>query len=83
MIVAAALLDPATFMIATLPRPARHHTIMHALVNRGVNPISWEQGFLTSNGRFVTRNVAEQVARLTGQLTKPLIGSILTSEDLW
>lgn len=42
-----------------------------------------EQGFLTDTGRFLSRKQAEAHARKCGQLTKPLIGSVLTSEDLW
>lgn len=41
------------------------------------------QGFFTSKSRFVSREEAEQIARECGQLQKPLIGSVLTSEDLW
>lgn len=40
-------------------------------------------GFLTSKGRFVSRGEAEAIARLCGQLKKELIGSVLTSEDLY
>lgn len=42
-----------------------------------------DQGFLTSKGRFVSREEAEVIARNCGQLTGDLIGGILTSEDLW
>ncbi|MCM1220795.1 MAG: hypothetical protein NC548_40520 [Lachnospiraceae bacterium] len=41
------------------------------------------QGFYTSHGRYVTRKEGEIIARNCGQLTKPLIGGELTSEDLW
>lgn len=41
------------------------------------------QGFITDNKTFLTRDEAEKHARDCGQLTKPLIGSVLTSEDLW
>lgn len=41
------------------------------------------QGFYTSKGRFVSRDVAEEVARACGQISGNLIGSILTSEDLY
>lgn len=41
------------------------------------------QGFVTDDGLFLTREQALVEARACGQLTKPLLGSILTSEDLW
>lgn len=41
------------------------------------------QGFYTSKGRFVSRNEAEIIARECGQITGKLIGSVLTSEDLY
>jgi hypothetical protein len=39
-------------------------------------------GFVTENGRFLTRNQALAYGTMTGQINKT-IGSILTSEDLW
>ena len=47
---------------------------------------SWDhcvQGFLTTKNRFLTRAEALELVISTGQLTKPLIGGVLTSEDLW
>ncbi len=41
------------------------------------------QGFLTTKNRFLTRAEALDLVKENGQLTKPLIGSELTSEDLW
>ncbi len=41
------------------------------------------QGFYTSKGRFVNRETAEKIARACGQVTGNLIGSVLTSEDLY
>jgi hypothetical protein len=35
------------------------------------------------HGQFVSRPTAEHLAREAGQLSKPLLGSVLTSEDLW
>lgn len=81
-----------------LPRPARHpnlsrdynnearkggyYTPLHEgwdadELNRGV------QGFIDDAGRFLTRADAEAHARACGQLTSPIIGGVLTSEDLW
>lgn len=42
-----------------------------------------EQGFLTTKNRFLTRSEALELVKSTGQLDKPLMGGILTSEDLW
>lgn len=41
------------------------------------------QGFLTTKNRFLTRAEALELVTETGQLTKPIIGGELTSEDLW
>lgn len=41
------------------------------------------QGFLTTKNRFLTRSEALQLVISTGQLQKDIIGSQLTSEDLW
>jgi hypothetical protein len=42
------------------------------------------QGFLTSHDRYVSRSMAEVIARNEGQLLEPdLISEILTSEDLY
>lgn len=41
------------------------------------------QGFLTTKNRFLTRSEALELVKTNGQLTKPLIGGVLTSEDLW
>lgn len=69
------------------PPPMRHHNLIHLIVQEGefkqVKGPDFSQGFVTTDGTFVTRDLAEKIARRAGQLTKPLIGSILTSEDLW
>ena len=41
------------------------------------------QGFLTTKNRFLTRSEALVLVRENGQLKQPLIGGMLTSEDLW
>jgi len=40
------------------------------------------EGFLTSKGRFVTRDEAMAIAKSVGQITR-IIGGCLTSEDLY
>ena len=42
-----------------------------------------EQGFLTNKNRFLNRAESLELVKSTGQLTKPIIGGELTSEDLW
>jgi len=41
------------------------------------------QGFLTTKNRFLNRKESEELVKSNGQLTKPIIGGELTSEDLW
>lgn len=41
------------------------------------------QGFLTTKNRFLTRQEAYELVKKVGQLKQPLIGGMLTSEDLW
>lgn len=47
------------------------------------NWIDCEQGFLTTKNRFLNRAEALELVESTGQLTKPIMGGVLTSEDLW
>lgn len=41
------------------------------------------QGFMAENGVFFNREDALYIVEMNGQLKKPLLGSVLTSEDLW
>jgi len=41
------------------------------------------QGFLTTKNRFLNRAEALELVTKTKQLTKPIQGGVLTSEDLW
>lgn len=78
--------------IITAPRPARHHQLLelHWAAAKGkegtprhqlVPPSA--QGFVTSTGRFVSREEAALIAVAAGQITAPQWGSRLFSEDLW
>ena len=60
--------------------PARHYQIVNAVEEH--IPLT-EQGFLASNGQYVSREDALALVRHNKQLSRPLIGSVLTSEDLW
>lgn len=76
-------------VIMHVAQPGRHHNIIWTMARDGLDtPIGGPderhvQGFLTSAGRFVDRKEGEVVARESGQLKGKLIGSVLTSEDLW
>lgn len=73
----------------SLPRPYRHHHIirMIAYLDSEVDHIDAygdDQGFLDAEGKYLTRNQAHVNATLNNQIKgNRLIGSILTSEDLW
>lgn len=75
-------------LVFSVPRPGRHHNVLHAIYARGLreSPIreSHEQGFLDSEGTFRTREEAAVIARDAGQLldrAKRAAG--LFSEDVW
>lgn len=70
----------------SLPRPARHHTVMHSLdLYLSTQDLAAStQGFVTSEGRFVNRCQARQIAHLSGQEPKTTgPAHELYSEDLW
>lgn len=70
----------------SLPRPARHHTVIIDMHNKGFNGrLSGDrQGFLLTDGSFATRARAKEIATEAGQLINgKTISNILTSEDLW
>ena len=81
-------------VIWTLPRPARHHNILWAMydVDNGkspderpiIIPAHGEQGFITNDGAFVSRECAFNIATCAGQfIGKPCAQPKLYSEDLW
>lgn len=73
--------------VTSLPKPGRHFHIIRALAHVGYEiPIKGEQGFITSDGEFVDRKEAFEIAtqaqqilahRKTGNL------QLLFSEDVW
>lgn len=85
-IVAAAIRD-VDGVVWSLPQPARHYQIIQHMRESGyAGPVSGEdqQGWLLSDGRFCRRKAGYHVARRAGQLKDgKMIGSVLTSEDLW
>lgn len=78
----------------SLPRPHRHHHVIRLIIwatdNFGAQDVTHvdaygdDQGFLDASGRYLNRKQAEVSAWLNKQLKNDrLIGSVLTSEDLW
>lgn len=83
-IVAAAIQVDGVTM--SLPKPARHHVILHSLDGylSDLQIAAATQGFLTSEGRFVNRVQARQLAHMAGQEPEATGGThTLYSEDLW
>lgn len=71
--------------IFALERPYRHHDVIWFINDETGCRLCdhpYTQGFLTNRGRFVDRKEAEYIARECGQVTS-IIGSVLTSEDMW
>lgn len=79
--------------IWTLPRPARHHHILHVMhevlgwngETRKVEPLADEeridQGFVDDAGVFIDREMSAIAAFMCGQIAEKK--SELFSEDLW
>jgi len=72
-------------IVCSVPRPGRHHNVIREMARAGVPiPITGEQGFLTSDGLFVSRRLAMGIAEDAGQLIRDTRGSDqLFSEDVW
>lgn len=74
-------------MILVLPAPNRHHDIIRASSDVGLPQdaiCDADQGFITSTGRYVTREDAVPIAQAAGQiLQKTDPAHMLFSEDLW
>lgn len=71
-------------IVYSMPRPARHHSVAHAMHHKGIDPLGAEEGFVTSAGRWVRRKPALELARRAKQIlreTAPAHG--LFSEDVW
>lgn len=81
-IVAAAMIYNG--VVCSLPAPARHNDIIREIAARvgSANwPVNGEDGFTTSTGRFVGRNLGMEIARAAGQTEAAM--EQLFSEDLW
>ena len=83
-IVAAAVRLPGN-LIASVPRPGRHHDVVQRLAILGIKQAAeHEQGFLTNLGEFVRRKPARLIAQRANQLL-PRASELLElySEDVW
>ena len=70
-------------VIHTLPAPNRHSHILHQI---GIidDKAKIEQGFITNDGTYVSREEAAVIAIGSGQITKCyFVEGQLFSEDLW
>lgn len=73
----------------SLPEPYRHHHIFRVIVMldpnvHQIDAYEEDQGFLDSNGSYLTRKQAQVNAELNEQIKNgKIIGGVLTSEDLW
>lgn len=73
-------------MIVTIPAPARHHHVLHALwnINRNLLIKPSDQGFIDQNGKYLTRQEAWVVAKAVNQIVRVNgVEGTLYSEDLW
>lgn len=72
--------------IYTLPRPKRHHDIIHHMAGLGFGPeCMHDQGFITNHGIFVDRIEAKKIAREANQFVSTYLYGYekLYSEDIW
>lgn len=71
--------------VYSLPRPARHHDVLALIFKKfGSRASGSVQGFLTSDGEFVDRELALQIAKRHNQLImKTFPEHLLFSEDVW
>jgi hypothetical protein len=91
MIVAAALrceIDEGLEVIISAPPPARHHNLLFAHYEMRGYPLnnSKNQGFLTSEGKFVDRIEGMKIVLECNQklIDHPSrVEGVLYSEDLW
>jgi hypothetical protein len=63
--------------------PGRHHHCIWYMSDNGANKNINDQGFFTSHGRYIDREVARQLAITNGQCPNPPHSRDLFSEDLW
>lgn len=87
--IVAAALRHESGMVFTLARPHRHNDIIHWFGKRRLSIEEFvglcEEGFLTSDGRFVGRKEAARIAIAAGQVKQKDLCAFpsIFSEDLW
>ena len=83
--IVAAALETSDGIVHFLPRPNRHHHLIHALsmCYGEMYLIDGVQGFVTSDGTFINRIMAGTIAIESGQITALQHPPKLYSEDLW
>lgn len=82
-VVAAAIRDHDG-TVYSVPSPGRHADVIRLMVEKGrPTPITGNQGFLLSDGRFALRKPAAHIAIKAGQITALKWPPNLFSEDLW
>lgn len=72
-------------LIVSLPRPNRHGDIIKCIVTdlSMEDAHDFDQGFITSEGRYVDRREGAAIAIAAGQITELQCPPNLFSEDLW
>jgi hypothetical protein len=70
-------------VVYSVERPGRHHDVIRSICAAGYGPVGGdsEQGFVTTDGRFVDRREASLIARMGGQVM--FVEDTLFSEDVW
>lgn len=84
--IVAAAIQLADGMVLSVPRPARHPSVILKAQNEGRSLAGSTQGFLTSEGEFVDRAIAKGIAFFAGQLPPGVNENglfQLYTEDLW
>jgi hypothetical protein len=83
IVMAAIKTSPVT--VSTVLKPGRHKDIIAHLTRHGFNAAAvgpGNQGFVTSEGRFVDRREAKEIALAAGQISD-IYGDELHSEHVW
>lgn len=71
--------------IFSFPAPYRHHHLLWSMskILRMESPVIGDEGFVTSEGKFIDRVAGAELALKNGQAMRIISPPMLTSEDLW
>jgi hypothetical protein len=72
--------------VYSLPKPARHHNVIHHMHELGISMeeiARADQGFVTECGVWCRRAPAKRIAQKAGQLIRETHPTALFSEDVW